>query len=114
VIGVPPADGPETTSIDRMVRCESSEVLPVGSVAVAEMRRPSLVAAGQWTSKSACPLASVVVCEVPSNDRLQQLARKVGAHRVPVEVQVYGRRRRAVELRRIDAQVVARVGSPTR
>ncbi len=48
-----------------MIRCENSEVLPSGSVAVTEMRAPFAVATGSVTSKSACPVPSVVTCEEP-------------------------------------------------
>ena len=43
VNGVPPAAGPEAGVIEKTIRCENSEVLPAGSVAVAEMRAPASV-----------------------------------------------------------------------
>ncbi len=44
VRAVPPAAGPEVGVIEKMMRCENSEVLPAGSVAVAEIRTPFSVA----------------------------------------------------------------------
>ena len=38
VIDVPPAESPEVGAIEKMIRCENSEVLPEGSVAVVEVR----------------------------------------------------------------------------
>ena len=85
--------------IEKMIRCENSEVLPAGSVAVAEMRAPASVATGSVTSIAASPLPSVVTCEVAEVGlALDELAREVRAGRVGVEVEVEGRRGRAVEL----------------
>ena len=46
-------------------RCENSEVLPVGSVAVTAIRAPGSVATGSVTSNVASPEPSVVACAVP-------------------------------------------------
>src|SRR5690349_15378776 len=56
---VPPAAGPDLVSIAKMMRCEISDVLPFGSVAVAEMRTPSSVPTGRGMAKLTCPEASV-------------------------------------------------------
>ena len=48
-----------------MIRCENSEVLPAGSVAVAEMRAPASVWTGKRDVEVASPLASVVTWDVP-------------------------------------------------
>ena len=47
---VPPAGGPEAGVIEKTIRCENSEVLPSGSVAVAVTRRPAAIATGRSTS----------------------------------------------------------------
>ncbi len=65
VIAVPPAGGPDRTSIEKMIRCENSDVFPLGSVAVAEIRTPSSVATGSVTSIEAWPEPSVVACDEP-------------------------------------------------
>ena len=65
VSAVPPAAGPEAGVIEKMIRCENSEVLPAGSVAVAEMRTPASVAIGSVTSIAALPEPSVVTCVEP-------------------------------------------------
>ena len=49
-----------------MIRCENSEVLPVGSVAVTAMRAPASVWTGNVTSNVASPFPSVVTSEEPS------------------------------------------------
>jgi hypothetical protein len=67
VIGVPPCAGPDAGEMEKMIRCENSDVLPAGSVAVAEIRVPAGVATGKVTSKAATPDASVVTCVVPMN-----------------------------------------------
>ena len=57
VTAVPPAAGPEGGSIEKAIRCENSEVLPSGSVAVAEILSPSWIVAVSVTSIVALPLA---------------------------------------------------------
>ena len=51
--------------MENTMRCENSDVLPAGSVAVAEMRAPASVATGSVTSIGASPLPSVVTWEEP-------------------------------------------------
>ena len=65
VNGVPPSAGPEAGLIEKRMRCENSEVLPFGSVAVAEMRAPTSVVTGSVTSIEASPPASVVTWDDP-------------------------------------------------
>ena len=57
---VPPAGGPEAGFIEKINRCENSDVFPLGSVAVAEMRDPVSTFAGSVTSIVALPEPSVV------------------------------------------------------
>ena len=47
------------------MRWENSEVLPFGSVAVADMRAPASVWIGNVSSNAALPLASVVTSVLP-------------------------------------------------
>src|SRR5262245_15594093 len=61
---VPPAGGPEGILIEKGRRCESSDVFPAGSVAVAEIGEPAAVE-GSMTSKDALPAPSVVVWDEP-------------------------------------------------
>jgi hypothetical protein len=65
VVLVPPAGGPEPGVIEKMMRCESSEVLPAGSVAVALIREPAATATGRMTLKLAFPDPSVVTWVEP-------------------------------------------------
>ena len=62
---VPPVSGPEVGVMAKMIRCENSEVFPLGSVAVAAIRAPASVATGSVTSIAALPEPSVVTCEEP-------------------------------------------------
>ena len=58
--------GPEVgKSIEKTMRCENSEVLPSGSVAVAVMRAPGSTFAGSVMSKDALPEPFVVTCVEP-------------------------------------------------
>ena len=57
---VPPAAGPPPGFDEKTSRCENSDVLPAGSVAVALIRAPFSTTAGSVTSKSALPEPSVV------------------------------------------------------
>ena len=65
VKAVPPAPDPEAGLIEKMIRCENSEVFPAGSVAVAEIRAPTSVTTGSVTSIEALPEPSVVTSEEP-------------------------------------------------
>ena len=65
VKAVPPAPDPEVGLIEKMIRCENSEVFPAGSVAVAEIRAPTSVTTGSVTSIEALPEPSVVTSEEP-------------------------------------------------
>src|SRR5262245_54505989 len=65
VIPVPPSGGPERILTENGSRCESSDVLPDGLVAVAEMREPAGVALSVVTLNDAFPDPSVVTCEEP-------------------------------------------------
>ena len=62
---VPPAGGPEAGFIEKMSRCENSDVFPAGSVAVAEMREPFSTVTGSVTSIVALPEPSVVTWVEP-------------------------------------------------
>src|SRR5262249_51367259 len=62
-IEVPPAEPPEVGSIEKMIRWENSEVLPLGSVAVAEILDPAATTTGKTTLMVALPEPSVVTCE---------------------------------------------------
>ena len=62
---VPPAGGPEAGFMEKINRCENSDVLPAGSVAVAEMREPFSTVAESVTSIVALPDPSVVICVEP-------------------------------------------------
>src|SRR5262249_49357130 len=62
---VPPAGGPEAGDIEKMRRCENSEVFPFGSVAVALILAPASTVNGSVTSMAALPDPSVVTCEDP-------------------------------------------------
>ena len=65
VIPVPPVAGPDFGEIEKMIRCENSDVLPSGSVAVAEIFAPGSIATGRLTSMSALPEPSVVTWVEP-------------------------------------------------
>ena len=62
---VPPAGGPEAGLIEKISRCENSDVFPFGSVAVAEMREPLSTVAGRTRSNDALPEPSVVTWAEP-------------------------------------------------
>ena len=62
---VPPAGGPAVGLTLKGSRCENSDVLPAGSVAVAAISVPASVATGSVTSNAASPLPSVVVWPEP-------------------------------------------------
>ena len=62
---MPPAGGPERGVVEKAMRCENSEVLPAGSVAVAVTRAPDLDRPGSVTSNGPAPFASVVTWEEP-------------------------------------------------
>jgi len=61
-IPCPPSAGPESGVTEKGRRCESSDVLPSGSVAVLAIRAPGSVGAGSVTSNSAAPEPSVAAC----------------------------------------------------
>ena len=62
---VPPSGTPEPGLMEKISRCENSEVLPAGSVAVAVMRDPFSTCAGRMTLIVALPDPSVVTCVEP-------------------------------------------------
>ena len=66
VKGAARRSGPGHRRIEKMIRCENSEVLPAGSVAVAAMRAPASVATGKsHVDYTASPMPSVVTCDEP-------------------------------------------------
>src|SRR5450432_503399 len=67
VKAAPPDAGPETGLEEKMMRCENSDVLPAGSVAVADIRESDATATGSTKSNVALPVPSVVTGRVPRN-----------------------------------------------
>ncbi len=65
VTAVPPAGGPEAGLTEKRIRCENSEVLPSGEVAVAVIGWPSSSATENMTLYVAVPVASVMTCIDP-------------------------------------------------
>ena len=54
----PPLAGPAAGLSEKTIRCESSDVFPEGSVAVAAKRAPAVVVTGSMMSKPRCPRRS--------------------------------------------------------
>ena len=65
VSDVPPRPGPERGGVENGRRCENSDVLPEGSVAVAEMGEPSAAAMSVVTWNVPLPVPSVVTVAEP-------------------------------------------------
>ena len=76
----PPAGGPDVVLSAKMIRCENSDVLPPGSVAVAEMRAPASTVTGRLTSKAPVPATSVVTWPEPMYDAPSMNSRGVLEH----------------------------------
>ena len=92
---VPPAAGPEAGLIEKTSRCENSDVLPFGSVAVAAIARAGLDRRGQRDVEAR--VARAVGRDLGRADVVRPSRNSCGrgaAAGIGIEVEVEGRRRR--------------------